>query len=409
MTALVSPKDGPTADAPPVTEGTPLLADAPATASTATPETAVGDPIEEPAQPEEVPTDAGRAASGFLHLRVLSDTLDDIMRTRIAVTNRLERAAIEPFAITGHLDGLIDTEAKLRLAMRRQFRLAAPHIRAWTIDTVGLGEPLMARLIGATGDPFIAHPYRWDTEPPDGHECGPECSEARHLIALPSFQRTPRQFLSYCGWGDPTRRRRVGMTAEDAAALGSARIKPLAFVMAEGCVKQTGGATANRATTEHVPSTPTLGGPSEENATAEESAAGLHIVSPDIAATASGSTGQRTGGDPDVVSTASEHAGRRRPSGGDPDVPATANEDAGHHLLICDGDPQVAPTASRKAGRRRSPYRDVYDIGRIRYADEARGWTLGHQHQAAMRLTIKAILLDLWRVSAGLEPRWPQQ
>lgn len=62
--------------------------------------------------------------------------------------------------------------------------------------------------------------------------------------------------------------------------------------------------------------------------------------------------------------------------------------------------------------RRRSPYRDIYDIYRARYTDRIeknpdgtpkldkdgnpKPWSDGHQHNAALRVTGKEILLDLW-------------
>lgn len=288
-----------------------------------------------PDPPNTGPIAANGAADGWLHLRVIADTLDDIMLTRIAVTNRVERASIEGFAAEQHLAGLLDTENKLKLALKRQFRTTAPEIRKWTLDTVGLGEPLMARLLGGLGDPLTAQPYYWDSETPDGHECGQTCGADRHLIALPAYQRTPRQLLSYCGWGDPDRKRRKGMTAEDAALLGNARLKPLAYVMAECCIKQN-GPTSDR----------------------------------------------------------------------QPAPAPTANYSAVDGQPL-DDEPVGAAIARPPSARRRSPYRDVYDIGRERYVDRP-DWTLGHQHAAAMRLTVKAILIDLWRVSAGQQPKWPQ-
>lgn len=102
----------------------------------------------------------------------------------------------------------------------------------------------------------------------------------------------------------------------------------------------------------------------------------------------------------------------------------------------------------------RSPYREVYDArkehtlethppmveedGVCEFCDMARGkskelraeknqererttvamdcanvggvhWTDGHRHADAMRVTAKAILLDLWRVENGLTPRWAIQ
>lgn len=50
--------------------------------------------------------------------------------------------------------------------------------------------------------------------------------------------------------------------------------------------------------------------------------------------------------------------------------------------------------------QRNSPYRAVYDTGRVRYSDPA--VSLGHQHNKAMRLVMKEILKDLWRASRAL-------
>lgn len=304
-----------------------------------------------PDAPIPVPPAHVDAAVGFAQLRILADTLDDVMRTRIAIENRVRAAAIESFPIEHHLDGISDTEKKLSLALRRQFRIVTPEIRQWVLDTPGLGEPLMARIIGALGDPVVATPYRWDTAPPVEHECNPGCGKDRHLVAEEPFKRTPRQLLAYCGWGDPTRRRRVGMTAADAAALGNQRLKPLLYVAAECCIRQNGGAPGDHTDAARRPAPPARR-PEEE-------------PSPDAD---TGATPSRT----------------------DEEAPADLE------------------ASGRPKRRRRSPYRDAYDQARERYADtHADDWTLGHQHQAAVRYTAKAIIIDLWRVRAGLPPRWP--
>lgn len=322
-----------------------------------------GKPV--PSDPDAI-ADADQA-DGFLHLRVIADTLDDIMRTRIAVTSRVDFAAIDGFAVGQHLAGMVDTESKLKLALRRQFRVAAPAVRAWTMATVGLGEPIMARFLGAVGDPVHAQPYEWSTSPDRSHLCGPNCGKERHLIPLEPFERTPRQFLSYCGWGDPARRRRVGMTAAAAAALGNQRAKPLAYVMAESCIKQIGGTPTNRATVEQV-TDPSLNGAPRRTALAE------------------------------LLPASQGDLSEENPA---------ADEFTAGHLISIGGDPGMSTTTEERSGRRRSPYRDVYDLGRERYTGRE-GWTPGHQHQAAIRLTVKAILIDVWRVHAGHAPRWPQ-
>lgn len=53
---------------------------------------------------------------------------------------------------------------------------------------------------------------------------------------------------------------------------------------------------------------------------------------------------------------------------------------------------------------RTSPYRPVYDARRAKTAVTHPDWTVGHSHNDAERITAKAILRDLWRVSRGHEP-----
>jgi hypothetical protein len=61
-----------------------------------------------------------------------------------------------------------------------------------------------------------------------------------------------------------------------------------------------------------------------------------------------------------------------------------------------------SPGGETKTGvmRKRSPYRDTYEAGRARYesrVDETgKPWPDGRKHNAALRLTAKEILLDLW-------------
>lgn len=50
-----------------------------------------------------------------------------------------------------------------------------------------------------------------------------------------------------------------------------------------------------------------------------------------------------------------------------------------------------------------SQYRPVYDAARQKYADRE-GWTLKHQHNAALRKMARALLLDLWLTSQGMDP-----
>jgi hypothetical protein len=221
-----------------------------------------------------LPTPAG----DFDTLRVFAESYEDVQQTRNAICNRIDAKAIPVDPVKDALDALEQSEKKLRLAMRRAFRRAAPEVRAWVLETPGVGEHLMARLLGVIGHPVIATPYHWEGE-----------GKQRKLVADPPYLRSVSQLWSYCGHGDPTRRRRKGMAAEEAMALGNPRAKMLVHLMADRATWQTG-----------------------------------------------------------------------------------------------------------TCGRRRSPYRDVYELARARYAGEDKWASDSHRRNSALRVTGKAILKDLW-------------
>lgn len=293
----------------------------------------------------------------FAELRMLADSFEDAQKARIAIENRL-RSGTDSEPVAEALKSLCHAEGKLSLAMQRSFRVAAPEVSAWAKTIPGIGvssDRLIARLIGAIGHPVIASPYHWQNgDAPEGHECDPlRCKKdaKRHLIADPPYARTVSQLWSYCGHGDPTRRPRKGMSADDAMGCGNPRAKMLTHLLAEGAMKCVGSASAV--------SNPISPAPTD--------------APPDRAGSA--------------IAEAFPNLGA--PTGTD-DENGDGSEDAPV--------PRVAPN------RRRSPYRDVYDLARLTYADrvEADGkpWSLGHQHNAALRLVGKSILRDLWEVSS---------
>ena len=236
----------------------------------------------------------------WLTLRILGDTHNDLMTTRIGMSHRINRAAVNPDVLGATLNLMEAAEDEAWKQLRSTFRRVAPEVAAWLKVTHGPGERLVARLLGTIGHPIVAHPYRWLDEAPDGHECDPDRCGARHLVALEPFLRSASQLRQFCGVGSSDRRVK-GMSQEQALRLGNPRAKSLVHLIAEGCMKQTGGVTKNG---------------------------------------------------------------------------------------------QV---------RKRSPYRDIYDEGRLRYA-EREGWTDGRKHNASLRLVKKAFLLDLWLVAQGKPP-----
>ena len=177
----------------------------------------------------------------FDSLRLYADEFSSTQQHRLSVANRIGSLPGEPpETLRQHVELLQQAEHELALAMRRCFRRVAPEVHRWTTDTVGLGEHLMARLLGTIGDPVHAQPYAWFDDKPDAHTCGPTCGRGRHLVALVPFDRTPRQLLAFAGHGDPADRRRAGMHQDDALRLGNPRAKFLTHLLAESCMKKPG-------------------------------------------------------------------------------------------------------------------------------------------------------------------------
>jgi hypothetical protein len=179
--------------------------------------------------------------SHFDALRLAAETFTDLQRARISVGNRRDSSQVDQEITGAVLRHAQVAEDAAGLVMRRTFRTAAPRVRAWVKETKGLGEHLMARLLGAIGDPAVANPMTWTEEPPEDHVCDPKrCGEGKHLVALAPYRRTVSQLWSFCGHGDPTRKRRKGMTQAEAFGAGNPHAKMLVHLMAECCMKCSG-------------------------------------------------------------------------------------------------------------------------------------------------------------------------
>jgi hypothetical protein len=262
-------------------------------------------------------------------------TLDDIMRTRIRAENRAHadmRQGEKVFGVPSPdrgtnefkracaemAEGLLyeeDANGTMRksglLAIEhQQYNLlmdtmrthAGPHLQMF-LDIPGIGDRLVARLLSEVGgNAVVAFPAHWE-ERPDAK--GTDADPLRVLIEDEPYERTVSQLWTYCGHGKALKKVK-GMTQEEAFQLGNPRAKMLAHLIAEGCMKSTGGTT---------------------------------------------STGVE---------------------------------------------------------RTRSPYRDVYEEAKTRYEatrpdppkgqkDTATEWSKLHRHNAALRITAKEVLRDLWR------------
>lgn len=156
-----------------------------------------------------------KIGDGWIELRVWAEMLFDAQRARIACTNRIERGGIDSAYFKPQLATLIAAEHEFALSLRECYRRTVPaSIRAWQRDAVGIGAPALARLLGHLGDPST---------------------------------RSLRQLWSYCGHGDAERKRRKGMTQDEAKALGSPMCKMIVHqLLASSCIKFMGEAKRRR-------------------------------------------------------------------------------------------------------------------------------------------------------------------
>lgn len=168
--------------------------------------------------------------SGYLILRVWAEMYEDAQKARIACANRIGRGGVDPLPYMAQLKALEAAEHGVALAMRRCYRASIdPEVVTWQKATRGIGEHLLARLLGIIGHPVHTTAHHWEDK-------GAE----RKLIDDGPMERSVSQLWSYCGHGDATRKRRAGMTAEEAAATGNPRAKMVVHLIAESVVKARG-------------------------------------------------------------------------------------------------------------------------------------------------------------------------
>lgn len=170
------------------------------------------------------------ASDGWLELRVWAEMFNDSQLARIAATNRAERGGVDPTPYQPYTDALVVAEHACALGMRRCYRrVVPPELVAWQKANGGIGEHLVARLLGHLGHPRHATPHHWEGT-----------GTNRALYADERYERTLAQLWQYCGHGDPTRRVRKGMTADELAGLGKPDLKMIVHLIADRAVLEPG-------------------------------------------------------------------------------------------------------------------------------------------------------------------------
>lgn len=163
-------------------------------------------------------------------LALAADVLDDAERNRIANQNRLRqltRTATdsddeqrgfgldESHPDVARLAAIVEMLAQVehQSSLNLQRMLRHHPLGPWVKAQKGIGDKQAARLLGVIGDPC---------QFPDGSP------------------RSVSQLWSYCGHGDPARKRRKGMTQAEAFALGNPVAKSRCWLIAAACLKAQG-------------------------------------------------------------------------------------------------------------------------------------------------------------------------
>lgn len=171
-------------------------------------------------------------------LRQAAEMYADHQAHRIRATNQIKSLTVTARDYEFYAESLSEDEKRLSRALVRAYRATVPvGVIEWQQATLGIGEHMLARLLGQLGHPRLAIPKHWARNSTIGDdEWGNKENPKRLLVAGEPYLRTLSQLRSYCGHGE-ARQRRKGMTQEEAFGLGNPGCKMLVHLLAEGVVK----------------------------------------------------------------------------------------------------------------------------------------------------------------------------
>ncbi len=131
---------------------------------------------------------------GTEEMRAIGQSLDDAIRARISIGNRMghEKAVMDAGLAKQMIAAAEDTENVLRSMLREAYEQRVPgEVRVWAANVPGLASgALFPRIVGITGNPAVAIPYKWAD---DGREIVPDG---------PPRWRSVRELWQWSGAGD---------------------------------------------------------------------------------------------------------------------------------------------------------------------------------------------------------------
>jgi hypothetical protein len=162
----------------------------------------------------------------WLELRIMAESFEDVQKARMACNNRAKRSMVRPEFYEEQLATVEASEKALRKRLVERYRAIVPsEIREFVNISDGIGESSMARLLGLIGHPVHTIVHKWTKDGP---------------VPIEEKDRRVSDLWSYCGHGDPLRKRRKGMSQDDAFLLGSKRAKSAVWNIACSVIKQPG-------------------------------------------------------------------------------------------------------------------------------------------------------------------------
>lgn len=180
-------------------------------------------------------------------VRLWAEIFADMQAARIAIENKIQALydikkkdfnklrkqlkkdgmAVEHMAM---LEQAEDAEAYASKVLQATLKnTIGPNLLALIEETPGLALHTMGRLLGATGDPYIAYPHHW--------EPGKTKKAKKVLVADDPFVRRVSDLWGYSGYGDAAKRPYKGMTQEATFELGNPDAKKLGHLVAGGLVQ----------------------------------------------------------------------------------------------------------------------------------------------------------------------------